>query len=80
MTPLLPNQVANNSDVHMIIVDDITYILSSIFTYDNYGRPIVPEQNFIWIDTNGVIHQINDREGMPPLLSISPNGNYEYLW
>jgi hypothetical protein len=74
MVPNITNNVhwiCDNSDKHIKLVDN--------FQYDNDGYPIVPNNDFIWIDIEGNVYNMHNRENMPPML-IEEDDVRNYYW
>jgi hypothetical protein len=55
-------------------------VLINNFRYDNEGEPLTPNIDHNWIDIDGNHHQIDPRDGLPPLFTINNNGSRVYIW
>jgi hypothetical protein len=68
-----------NTIIHWINNDNDLIKLVDNFQYDNYSNPIIPNDNFLWIDINNIQHTMFQRDGMPPLIFIEDT-NINYIW
>ena len=69
------------SIIHLLTLSNERYIvLVNNFNYDDQGEPVTPNDNHIWVDIDGNHHQMNPRDGLPPLFTINNNGSRVYIW
>ena len=85
MSPINTNNTnnTNNNNIntrHWVIHDNSTSILVDDFQYDNNNQVIIPDNNYSWVDIYGITHQMEPRDGMPPLINIDANGVTNYYW
>jgi len=64
--------------IHWIYENEKIQLIDD-FQYDIYNNPIIPDDNFLWIDIHNVQHTMPYRDGMPPLISYEEN-IINYLW
>jgi len=65
--------------IHWIFHKNNPIQLNDEFQYDYHNNPIIPDDNFLWIDINDVQHTMYQRDGMPPLVYYGEN-TINYLW
>ena len=65
--------------IHWIFDDKLIIELIDDFIYDHENKPIVPNDNFKWIDIYGIEHIMEPRDGLPPLVKII-NNTINYYW
>lgn len=60
----------NKDNTYIELVDDFEYYNSQV---------IVPDDNFVWVDIYGLNHNMEQRDGMPPLIACN-NNIINYYW
>ena len=65
--------------IHWINYQNNLVQLIDNFQYDEDNNPIIPDNNFVWIDINNVKHIMYDRDGMSPLVYNESN-IINYFW
>lgn len=68
-----------NTIIHWINYENNPTQLIDEFQYDNHNKPIIPDDNFLWIDIHNVQHTMYQRDGMPPLVFDKQN-TINYVW
>jgi hypothetical protein len=65
--------IFNDNSPNIMLVDN--------FQYDNNNdQVVVPDANFSWVDIYGLTHNMESRDGMPPLVNVDENGVINYYW
>ena len=77
MSPQINNII--NDRIHHITHDNMYIMIIDNFQYNNNNEIIVPNNDFIVYDINNNSYNIEDRDGMPPLLEII-DGINNYYW
>jgi len=72
MSPLIIHLLSISNDRYIVLINN--------FRYDNEGEPLTPNIDHNWIDIDGNHHQIDPRDGLPPLFTINNNGSRVYIW
>ena len=67
------------SIVHWVETNGVNYELVDDFKYDTHGHPIVPNNDFAWVDIHGIQHHMRPRDTLPPLVFLE-NGITNYYW